>query len=129
MKNSKKKEGRISLRQRFRYWLDRRMAQGTSSMVKLLVLTVLGSVLLVTVLVMAFGLHKEGKSFLAVLWDNLRSAMSSSFPSSESGTLLYIVLYTFLGLIGMVFTGMLIGIFSSSIRGRLLALQIGRAHV
>ena len=123
MKNSKKKEGRISLRQRFRYWLDRRMAQGTSSMVKLLVLTVLGSVLLVTVLVMAFGLHKEGKSFLAVLWDNLRSAMSSSFPSSESGTLLYIVLYTFLGLIGMVFTGMLIGIFSSSIRGRLLALQ------
>lgn len=121
MKNRNKT--RITLRQRFRYWLDRRMAQGTSSMVKLLVATVLGSVLLVTGLVMAFGLHKEGKSFIAVLWDNLRSAMSSSFPSSESGTVLYIVLYTFLGLIGMVFTGMLIGIFSSSIRGRLLALQ------
>ena len=34
-----------SLRQRFRYWLDRRMSKGTSGMVKLLVITVLGSVL------------------------------------------------------------------------------------
>lgn len=114
---------KITLKQRFRYWLDRRMAKGTSSMVKLLIFMVLGSVLLVTGLVMYFGLHKDGKSFLAVLWDNLRSAMSSSFPSSESGTVLYIVLYTFLGLIGMIFTGMLIGIFSSTIRGKLLALQ------
>ena len=112
-----------SLRKRFRYWLDRRMAKGTSSMVKLLVFAVLGAVLVVSALVMAFGLHKDGKSFIAVLWDNMRSAMSSSFPSSESGTLLYIVLYTFLGLVGMVFTGMLIGIFSSTIRGKLLALQ------
>ena len=37
MKNRNKT--RITLRQRFRYWLDRRMAQGTSSMVKLLVAT------------------------------------------------------------------------------------------
>ena len=112
-----------SLRKRFRYWLDRRMAKGTSGMVKLLVTTVLGSVLIVSLLVLAFGLHKDGKSFLAIFWDNFRSAMSSSFPSSESGGLLYIVLYTFLGLIGMVFTGMLIGIFSGGIRGKLLALQ------
>ena len=112
-----------SLKKRFRYWLDRRMANGTSGMVKLLVTTVLGSVLIVSLLVLAFGLHKDGKSFLAIFWDNFRSAMSSSFPSSESGGLLYIVLYTFLGLIGMIFTGMLIGIFSGGIRGKLIALQ------
>ena len=68
-----------SLRKRFRYWLDRRMAKGTSGMVKLLVTTVLGSVLIVSLLVLAFGLHKDGKSFLAIFWDNFRSAMSSSF--------------------------------------------------
>jgi Trk K+ transport system NAD-binding subunit len=49
--------------------------------------------------------------------------MSSSFPSSDSGSLLYIALYTLLGLTGMVFTGMLIGIFSSSMRGKIIALQ------
>ena len=118
-----KKNKKISFRQKFRYWLDRRMAKGTSGMVKLLVTTVLGSVLIVSLLVLAFGLHKEGKSFLAIFWDNFRSAMSSSFPSSESGGILYIILYTFLGLIGMVFTGMLIGIFSGGIRGKLIALQ------
>nr|MBQ6242130.1 hypothetical protein [Lachnospiraceae bacterium] len=112
-----------TLLQRFRYWIDRRMARGTSSMVKLLVTTVLSSVLIVSVLVLVFSLHKDGKSFLAIFWDNFRSAMSSSFPSSDSGGLLYIVLYTFLGLIGMIFTGMLIGIFSSTIRGKLVDLQ------
>ncbi len=112
-----------TLRQRLRYWIDRRMARGTASMVKMLVVTVLSVVLLVTVLVMIFGLHKEGKSAIAVFWDNLRSAMSSGFPSSDSGTILYIILYTLLGLTGMIFTGMLIGIFSSTMRGKLLALQ------
>ena len=114
---------KISIFRRFRYWLDRRMAKGTASMVKLLLWMVLSAVLLVTVLVILFGLGKEGKSYFAIFWDNLRSAMSSSFPSSDSGSVLYIVLYTLLGLVGMVFTGMLIGIFSSTIRGRLLALQ------
>lgn len=112
-----------SFRKRFRYWLDLRMAKGTASMVKLLLFMVLTAVIFVTVLVVTFHLQKEGKPVIAVFWDNLRSAMSSSFPSSDSGSLLYIVLYTLLGLTGMVFTGMLIGIFSSAMRGKVIALQ------
>jgi Trk K+ transport system NAD-binding subunit len=114
---------KTTLRKRFRYWLDIRMAKGTASMVKLLLVMVLTSVAFVTTLVLIFHLHAEGKSPLAVLWDNLRSAMSSSFPASDSGTILYIALYTLLGLTGMVFTGMLIGIFSSAMRGKIIALQ------
>ncbi|MBR2668873.1 MAG: hypothetical protein IKE36_03645 [Solobacterium sp.] len=114
---------KTSLKKRFRYWLDFRMAKGTASMVKLLLTMVLTSVVFVTALVILFHLHKEGKSVIAVFWDNLRSAMSSSFPSSDSGSLLYIVLYTLLGLTGMIFTGMLIGIFSSTMRGKIIALQ------
>ena len=92
-------------------------------MVKLLLAAVLFMVILVTALVLLFHLQKEGKQPLAVFWDNLRSAMSSSFPASDSGNLLYIILYTLLGLTGMIFTGMLIGIFSTSMRGKLLELQ------
>lgn len=114
---------KTTLKQRFRYWLDYRMAEGTASMVKLLLTMVLTSVIFVTVLVLLFHLHSEGKSVIAVFWDNLRSAMSSSFPSSDSGSLLYIILYTILGLTGMIFTGMLIGIFSSTMRGKIIALQ------
>ena len=99
------------------------MASGTASMVKLLLTLVLTAVIFVTALVLLFHLQADGKSAIAVFWDNLRSAMSSSFPSSDSGSLLYILLYTLLGLTGMVFTGMLIGIFSSTIRGRIIALQ------
>lgn len=114
---------KTTFKKRLRYWLDLRMAKGTASMVKLLLTTVLASVLFVTAMVLAFHLYAEGKSPIAVFWDNLRSAMSSSFPSSESGSLLYIVLYTLLGLTGMIFTGMLIGIFSSTMRGKIIALQ------
>ena len=114
---------KVTLRQKFRYWLDYRMASGTASMVKLLLTLVLTAVIFVTALVLLFHLQADGKSAIAVFWDNLRSAMSSSFPSSDSGSLLYILLYTLLGLTGMVFTGMLIGIFSSTIRGRIIALQ------
>ncbi|MCR5448184.1 MAG: hypothetical protein K6F23_02205 [Solobacterium sp.] len=114
---------KVTLRQKIRYWLDYRMASGTASMVKLLLTLVLTAVVFVTALVLLFNLQAEGKSVIAIFWDNLRSAMSSSFPSSDSGSLLYIVLYTLLGLTGMVFTGMLIGIFSSTIRGRIIALQ------
>ena len=114
---------KITFRQRFRYWLDLRMAAGTASMVKLLLIMVLASVVFVTSLVLLFHLHPEGKHVIAVFWDNMRSAMSSSFPSSDSGSLLYIILYTMLGLTGMIFTGMLIGLFSSTMRGKLIALQ------
>ncbi|MBQ6654497.1 MAG: hypothetical protein IJM79_03120 [Erysipelotrichaceae bacterium] len=114
---------KTTIRKRIRYWLDFRMAKGTVSMVRLLLTMVLTSVFFVTALVLAFKLDSEGKTAIAVLWDNLRSAMSSSFPASDSGSLLYIVLYTLLGLTGMVFTGMLIGIFSSAMRGKIIALQ------
>ncbi len=113
---------KTTLRKRIRYWLDFRMAKGTASMVKLLLTMVLTSVIFVTALVVLFHLQ-DGKEIIALFWDNLRSAMSSSFPSSDSGPLLYIVLYTLLGLTGMIFTGMLIGIFSSTMRGRIVALQ------
>ncbi len=114
---------KISFGKRFRYWLERNMAKGTSSMVKLLLFVVLFMAVLVTVLSLAFHVEGEGKGVLALFWDNLRAAMSTTFPASDSGSLGHIILYTLLGLTGIVFTGMLIGIFSTSMRGKLLALQ------
>ena len=99
------------------------MAKGTSSMVKLLLAVVLFMAAVVTLLVVVFGQQEEGKSVLALFWDNLRAAMSTTFPASDSGSVGHIILYTLLGLTGIVFTGMLIGIFSTSMRGKLLALQ------
>ena len=114
---------KITLGRRFRYWLERNMAKGTSSMIKLLLAVVLFMAALVTALLLLFHQKEEGTSVLALFWDNLRAAMSSGFPASGSGSLLHIILYTLLGLTGMIFTGMLISIFSTSMRGKLLALQ------
>ncbi len=114
---------KISMGKRFRYWLERNMAKGTSSMIKLLLAVVLFMAALVTVLVLVFHQQEEGTSVIALFWDNLRAAMSSGFPAAGSGSLLHIVLYTLLGLTGMIFTGMLISVFSTSMRGKILALQ------
>lgn len=114
---------KISFGKRFRYWLERNMAKGTSSMIQLLLAVVLFMAAIVTLLLVIFHQQEEGSSIIALFWDNLRAAMSSSFPASGSGDLLHIVLYTLLGLTGMIFTGMLISIFSTSMRGKILALQ------
>ncbi len=114
---------KISFGKRFRYWLERNMAKGTSSMIQLLLAVVLFMAAMVTLLVVIFHQQEEGTSVIALFWDNLRAAMSSGFPASGSGSLLHIILYTLLGLTGMIFTGMLISIFSTSMRGKLLALQ------
>ncbi len=114
---------KISFGKRFRYWLERNMSKGTPSMIKLLLAVVLFMAALVTVLVLVFHEREEGTSVLALFWDNLRAAMSSGFPASGSGSVLHIILYTLLGLTGMIFTGMLISIFSTAMRGKILALQ------
>ena len=114
---------KISLGKRFHYWLERNMAKGTSSMVKLLLFVVLFMSVLVTVLMLVFRVEGEGKDVLALFWDNLRAAMDTTFPASDSGSPGYIILCTLLGLTGIVFTSMLIGIFSTSMQGKLLALQ------
>lgn len=116
---------KIPLKKRFRYWLDRRMAKGTSGMVKFLLWAVLSVVVIVTVLVILFNLRDEGKSSIAVFWDNLRSGMWSGLPASDAGggNILYIFLYTVLGLTSLIFSSLLVGIFSSSMREKVLALQ------
>ncbi len=119
---------KITFGKRIRYWLERNMSKGTSSMIKLLLAVVLFMAILVTVLVIVFHLA-DGKNVIALLWDNLRAAMSSSFPASNSGSPLYVVLYTLLGLTGMIYTSMLISIFSTSMRGKLLALQTENPHI
>ncbi len=116
-------KNKITFGKRFRYWLERNMAKGTPSMIKLLLAVVLFMAALVTILVLIFHEREEGTSVLALFWDNLRAAMSSGFPASGSGSLLHIILYTLLGLTGMIFTGMLISIFSTAMRGKILALQ------
>ena len=62
---------KTGFRKRFRYWLELHMAKGTSSMVKLLLAVVLFMAAVVTLLVVVFGQQEEGKSVLALFWDNL----------------------------------------------------------
>ncbi|MBQ9545498.1 MAG: hypothetical protein IJV00_10280 [Clostridia bacterium] len=121
---------KIPLKKRLRYLLDRSMAKGTSGMVKYLLWVVLSTVVIVTALVLIFGLHDEGKTGIAVFWDNLRSGLWSGFPSSSTGEelslplqLLKIFLYTLLGLTSLIFSSLLVGIFSTSMRTKVLALQ------
>ena len=71
---------KTSLKKRFRYWLDFRMAKGTASMVKLLLTTVLSSVTIVTILVLVFNLYKEGKTStrIVTIVTELKTVVSNS---------------------------------------------------
>lgn len=115
-------------KERFRYRLDNRMARGSISMIRLLALMTLLLVLLITGLILAFGLQEEPNVFSA-LWDTLAATINAWMPYSDDGRIGYVLLTALAALIGLLFTSVLIGIIASAIEERLTELRKGSSRV
>lgn len=119
---------KTSFKERFRYWLDNRMARGSISMIKLLALATLALVLLIAGLILAFGLQEETDVFSA-LWDALATTINAWMPYSDDGGIGYVLLTAVAAVIGLLFTSVLIGIVGSAIEDRLTELRKGSSRV
>ncbi|MBO4920108.1 MAG: hypothetical protein J5365_08145 [Erysipelotrichaceae bacterium] len=115
-----------SLSDRFKYWLDKKMAKGTMSIIVLLTLAVLSVIVFVSVLAILFKLRD---SIFPAFWDSLANTINTEMPSSEDGGIGYIVLNTLTALAGLLFTSILIGVVSSGIEEKLNDLRKGNSLV
>lgn len=113
---------------RFQYWFDNRMAKGTGSMVWMLSLVTALVIVILTGVEIVFHLREDGGIFSA-LWDSLAYTVNAEIPSSEDGTVGYILLAAAGGLVGLFFTSILIGIISSAIEEKLTDLRKGNSLV
>ena len=80
-----------NLFQRFRYWLDKRMAKGTGSMIRALLFTTIFMVLFLAFLLIIFG-ESDECSPLHAIWDSFATAINAEIPSSSDGSLFFIII-------------------------------------
>ena len=111
---------------RFRYRLDKEMAKGTVSIIKILTCSVLFVVIFVTILITMFKL-KDG--LFSAFWDSPATIINAYMPSSEDGEIAYILLNSFTAVMGLLFTSILIGVISNAIEERLNKLRKGNSKV
>ena len=117
-----------NLFQRFRYWLDKRMAKGTGSMIRALLFVTIFMILFLASILILFG-ESDECSPLHALWDSFATAINAEIPSSGDGSLLFIIINGIAAIIGLFFTSILIGIITTGIETKLQRLRNGNADV
>jgi Trk K+ transport system NAD-binding subunit len=130
MEKDKKKAVKKSftLKQRFSYWFDNRIAEGSLGLIRILIVFSVLLVLLIAGLIMLLGLSEEGEGG-AVLWDSIATVINAWMPYSSDGSIGYLILMSCAAIGGVLFTSILIGIITSSIEEKVTALKKGNSHV
>ena len=117
-----------NLFQHFRYWLDKRMAKGTGSMIRALSFTTIIVILFLAGILILFGVNDEC-SPLHAIWDSFATTINAEIPSSGDGSLVFIIINAIAAIIGLFFTSILIGIIATGIETKLQSLRNGNAEV
>ena len=116
----------FDIKQKFRYWLDKKMSKGTMSIIMLLSMATFFLLIFVAILNILFRLRDN---IFPAFWDSLANTINTEMPYSEDGDFGYIVLNTITALVGLLFTSILIGVVSSGIEQRLDSLRRGNSLV
>lgn len=116
---------KYTLREKLQYRFDERMSRGTGSMIFMLSAVTLAVIVLVS---LAIALLDE-ESFAAAFWDSLATTVNAWMPYSGDGGIGYILLTALAAIVGLFFTSVLIGIFSSAIEDKVNALRSGNSRI
>ncbi|MCR4950433.1 MAG: hypothetical protein K6A40_03805 [Solobacterium sp.] len=117
-----------TFRDKFQYWFDNRMSDGSVSLIRLLILFTAAAVLLLTGLIIGLGLSGE-KDVFGVFWDSLSTIINAWMPSSEDGSLGYVLLMSIAAIAGLLVTSVLIGIVTSAMEEKITGLRKGNSPV
>lgn len=116
------------MKDKLRYWFDKQMSKGSISMIFMLSVCSLLVILLITGIILVFGLSEEGTLF-DVFWDTFATIVNAWMPYSDEGGHGYILLTALAAVIGLLFTSVLIGVVGSAIEDRITQLRKGNSLV
>ena len=117
-----------SLKERFGYWFDNRIARGSLGLIRFLIAVSIILAVIIAGLIILFGFNEDSEP-LAVLWDSISTVINAWMPSSEDGSPGYILLMAVCAIAGVLFTSVLIGIVTSSIEEKIIELRRGNSQV
>lgn len=113
-----------AIKNHINYWLEKKMANGTYSMIKMLTIVTLSTVMLLAIMMALLDIG-DGDGFFSLFWDLLATAINAWMPYSEDGQVSYVLLSSLVAIMGLFLTSTLIGIISSFIEEKLENLRNG----
>ena len=117
-----------TFRERFSYWFDTKMQGSSLGLIKILALGSIIVVLVISLLIFAFGFD-EGGGFLSAFWNSLATIINAWMPYFEDGSPGYLILTAIAALIGLLVTSVLIGIVAAAIEEKITSLKRGTSRV
>ncbi len=123
--NTKKK---FSLKDRFQYWFDNRMAKGSLGLIRILIFASVLFAILIGVLIVLLQADDD-MGYGATIWDSITTVINAWMPYSEDGSPVYLILMSLVAIAGLLFTSVLIGVFSSAIEEKIDDLKRGNSLV
>ncbi len=125
---SKKKDNRPKFKDRFRYWFDNRMANGSLGLIRLLLIVTIIIIVVISVIILVCGFSEDGDAG-GVFWETMSTVINAWMPSFEDGSIGYIILMAVAAIAGLLVTSVLIGIFSTAIEERITGLKNGNSAI
>ena len=128
MKKRKTNQRSFTLRERFRYWFDNRMAKGSLGFIRTMIFASVLLAVIVACMIIIFG-FQGNKSNGRVFWTSITTILTGSFPLYEEGYYGYLFLMALTAVCGVCFTSILVGIVTSSIEQKIKGLERGNSFV
>ena len=122
------KSDKFTLKNRFHYWFDNRMAKGSLGFIRVLIIASVLLAVLVAGLIILFRFNEEGE-VASVFWDSIATVINAWMPSFEDGSPGYLILMAIVAIAGVLFTSVLIGIITSAIETKIENLKRGNSLV
>ena len=126
--NTDKRPRERFLRKRLRYWFDNRMAKGSLSLIRVLIIASVLLALLIACAIIALGFNEEGET-ASVFWNSIATVINAWMPYFEEGSPGYLILMSVTAIAGVLFTSVLIGIVTSAIEERINDMRRGNSTV
>jgi Trk K+ transport system NAD-binding subunit len=126
-KNKRPKKN-YTLRQRFQYWFDTHMTKGAVGIILVFIAVTVLIAIFMGILIVNFNFIEEGK-YGAAIWDSVATVINAEVPAFDDGSIGYLCLMTVSGVLGLLFTSVLIGTITSAIEVKLEQLRNGNSLV
>ncbi len=121
-----------AVRERVRYWFDKKMSRGTPALIGLLALASLALIGVVTGLVLLLDpVDAAQDGPLGVLWKSLMRALDSGAVGEDYGQTqpIFLILMLVMTIGGLFIVSALVGVLATGLDGRLTELRKGRSRV
>ncbi len=128
MREKKTENQQFTLKNRFRYWFDNRMAKGSLGFIRILIIVTILLAIVIAGIIVLFGFSEKGDG-AAVFWNSIATVINAWMPSFEDGSPGYLILMSIVAIAGVLFTSVLIGIITSAIETKIENLKRGNSLV